>query len=75
MPRAAGSDVLVGWIRLTASSIANDCDDDTIQGVKRRLQAPEASTGDCRLGEEFTIRHGLHRIAERFSKVCTTVCH
>jgi len=75
MARAAGSDVLVGWMSLTAPRIANDRGDDTIQGVKRRLQAPEAATGKCRFGEVVTIRHGLHLMVERFPKVCATVCN
>src|SRR5262245_3799543 len=75
MARAAGNDVLVGGISLTAPRIAHDRGDDPIQGVKRRLQAPEAATGKCRFGTVVTICHVLYLIAARVPQVCVTVCH
>lgn len=48
MARTAGSDVLVDGISLTAPGIANNRGDDTTQGVKRRLQTPEAAAGKGR---------------------------
>src|SRR4030095_11078769 len=75
MARAAGSHVLVGWISLTGPRIAHDRGDDSIQGVKRRLQAPEAATGKCRFDAMVTICHVLHLIAAHVPQVCVTVCH
>jgi hypothetical protein len=59
---------------LAAPGIANSRCDDTVQGVKQRLQAPEAATRKCRPGEVGTMRHVLYILVGHFPKVCATVC-
>src|SRR5262249_20053179 len=68
MARAAGSDVVIGWISFTPPGITNDRGDDPIESVKWWLQAPEAATGKSRLSTGVTIRHVLPLTVEHFHR-------